>query len=260
MMRLFRFECLKIFGFKSFWMFLIGYMTVVLLAVWSGEQMIRRFMADLPLRPLALLESPMIFHTLAYVSGYFDLFLALIVIYAVTNEYQYKTLRQHLIDGLSREKVVLGRGLLIILLKIISFAWLVGLGFVFAHSSEGETQTVLPIMELMVGFFLQGFGYLTLALLVATFVKRPIPAAAVFLAWSFMGEMVIGSLANWYSGFEVKAYLPLQTFSGLIPSPLKLFRESGSEAFLDHTFLLIAVGYLILFWLLTYLKTKFSDL
>ena len=44
-------------------------------------------------------------HSMTYISGYLNFFLVLLVILYSTNEYQFNTYRQNVIDGLSRRQI-----------------------------------------------------------------------------------------------------------------------------------------------------------
>ena len=51
---------------------------------------------------LGIFSFPGIWHNVTYVAGFFKFFLAILVAILVSGEYEYRTIRQNIIDGMSR--------------------------------------------------------------------------------------------------------------------------------------------------------------
>ncbi|HAK12034.1 MAG TPA: ABC transporter permease, partial [Chitinophagaceae bacterium] len=52
---------------------------------------------------------PETWHSVAYFSSWFVMIPSILVIMVITNEYTYKTHRQNIIDGMSRQEFMLGK-------------------------------------------------------------------------------------------------------------------------------------------------------
>jgi len=72
---------------------------------------------------------PYIWHFNTYVASIFKFFLLLVIVSMMANEYSNKTLKQNLIDGLSKKEFVLSKFYTVILLAFIStlFVFIVSL-------------------------------------------------------------------------------------------------------------------------------------
>ena len=56
-----------------------------------------------------IFDFPLIWHFNTFVSSFFKFFLLLVIVSMMANEYSYKTLKQNLIDGLSKKEFILSK-------------------------------------------------------------------------------------------------------------------------------------------------------
>jgi hypothetical protein len=119
MIRLFEIEWLKLKNYKIFWI-LFGLYFLGLLVVCSGGmfllEYIKRTGGDFKgIDPtiLPLYDFPDVWQNTIYVATFFKLFLAFIVIISICNDINYRTLRQNIIDGLSKKEFLISKFTLI---------------------------------------------------------------------------------------------------------------------------------------------------
>ena len=118
MLELLKIEWLKIKKYPAFWGMLfivtLTYPGTTLLSYYAYSKSIRgKEMANTIAKmflgnPFAFPET---WHTVAFLSSFFILIPSLLVIMLVTNEYTYKTHRQNIIDGWSRNQFVYSKPL-----------------------------------------------------------------------------------------------------------------------------------------------------
>lgn len=182
-------EWLKIKKYPAFWWMLI----IVLLTypginimfyyvyekVITGKEMANNIAKLLLGNPFVF---PEVWQTVAYFSSFFVLLPAILVIMLVTNEYNYKTHRQNIIDGWSRNEFLLSK---LIDVAIISFIatlvfTLVAVTFgIFLNTNSlnrwAEQLTVIPL------FFIQTFAQLSIAFLLAYLIKSFSGVRGIFI-------------------------------------------------------------------------------
>src|SRR5688572_33347340 len=122
MFRLLRIEFLKIKTYKTFWIFLVSYVLLILLFGSSSNSTV----AD---PAAAIFGFPSVWNSLAQKASFLNILLGILVILLITNEFTFKTFRQNIIDGLSREQAVTAKFIFIIAIAItcILFLFIYGL-------------------------------------------------------------------------------------------------------------------------------------
>lgn len=257
MKRLLVLESLKLLPYRSFYIFLALYVIPMLaVSLWARE-VAQRFMVGrgVVVDPFIL---PDLWRYLQVLAGYLNLSLGVLVISLVGNEWDYRTLRQHVADGLSRLSVVTGKSLLVALLSGFATVLIFVLGAALGRWPDTVSSTMIwATIEEMGRFGLQTFGYLSLAMLAGFLLRRTGVATACFVLYILVIEAIVGALLRrWMQGTE--QYLPVKVLSGIVESPLNVLSEE--PALLPWVALVLAGGYCIAFHLLSYLIVARSDL
>jgi len=111
MKRLAKIELLKVRSNATFWVLAGLHMGILLLVLLSGKIVLRAISLDgenisnlIDLANIPLYQFPDIWHNFTYVAAYLKFILAIYVIISITNEISYDTLRQNVMNGLSRKK------------------------------------------------------------------------------------------------------------------------------------------------------------
>lgn len=83
---------------------------------------------------------PYIWHFNTYITALFKLFLAIVIVSMMANEYSNKTIKQNLIDGLSKKEFIASKFLTVVVFALIStvFVFVVSmvLGLVYSDYNE----------------------------------------------------------------------------------------------------------------------------
>jgi ABC-type transport system involved in multi-copper enzyme maturation permease subunit len=206
---------------------------------------------------LAIYDFPNIWHNLSYLASYFHWILGILTIILMTNEFKFRTLRQNVIDGLSRFQILGSKILLIALFAFLStlIIFLIGIGTGIALSNKIHPTLMVQKMGYLLTFFFQGVCYMSLALLFALVFKRTGVAVIFYLLYIIAIEPVIG-----YTLIDsVSAYLPGNVFNMLIVNPYSgMWGETVPATPYTH-FLPVGVGYSCLLWGGSYLLLAWKD-
>jgi len=156
-MHVFRTEWLKIKNYPGFWLLLgltvlsypgINYLFYTIYKAQAAKQDTAGMLVNMLVgNPFTF---PEVFRTVAYASSIFIFIPAILIIMLITNEYTYKTHRQNIIDGWSRQQFMLGKfiDVVIITLMITGIYLLVtlGIGYFNLEASDAEKEMVALIL------------------------------------------------------------------------------------------------------------------
>lgn len=209
----------------------------------------------------SLYAFPGLWTKLAYVASYFHLLLGILLIILITDEFQFRTFRQQLIDGLSPAGLIQGKlavsGLLTLFGMLIVL--LVGLYFGLSYASDSSASPAEGLLDALLRYGVQALGYLSLAALFGFLIRKSGPAILLFLLYSW----VIEPLLRLPVEDHIDRYFPTKVFSSLTPNPSQAILETmtGPTSALSATQAVpLALAYAGLFWLGSYLLLRYRDL
>ena len=92
---------------------------------------------------------PYIWHFNTFITAFFKLFLAIVIVSMMANEYSNKTIKQNLIDGLSKKEFILSKFLTVISFALIStvFVFVVSMILGLIYSDYNEFSIIFSDME-----------------------------------------------------------------------------------------------------------------
>ncbi|MDX1828405.1 MAG: ABC transporter permease subunit [Lutibacter sp.] len=172
---------------------------------------------------------PYIWHFNTFIASIFKFFLLLVIVSMMANEYSNKTLKQNLIDGLSKKEFVLSKFYTVILLALIStvFVFVVSLILGYIYSDFTEFSIVFSDLEYLLAFFVKLVGFFSFGLFLGILVKRSAFAVGGMLVW-FFGESILKGYLFWQFKDatnttehvnSIMRFLPLEAMSNLIKEP-----------------------------------------
>lgn len=162
---------------------------------------------------------PEVWHTVAYSSSLFVFIPAVMVIMFITNEYSFKTHRQNIIDGWSRNQFMASKMTdVAIITLLITFLFVIVClisGLINQERLIRETWSQVYYVGL---FALQTFSQLSLAFLTGFLVRKAFLALGIFLFYFIVLENLIVGLLSW-KNIGAADYFPLEISDKLIPRP-----------------------------------------
>lgn len=167
---------------------------------------------------------PYIWHFNTYVASILKFFLLLVIVSMMANEYSNKTLKQNLIDGLSKKEFILSKFYTVVLLAAIStfFVFLVSLILGYIYSDFNELSIVTTDLVYLFAFFVKLVGFFSFGLFLGILVKRSAFAVGAMLVWA-MAEGFAKGMAYWKMDGSVDTimqFFPLEAMSNLIKEPI----------------------------------------
>ncbi len=169
---------------------------------------------------------PFIWHFNSYIAATLKLFLAIVIVSMMSNEYSNRTLKQNLIDGLSKREFVLSKFLTVFLFSFIStvFLFLVSLILGFSFSDYTEISIVFSDMEYLIAYFIKLTGFFAFCMFLGILVKRSAFALGFLFIWWIFESIVYGVL-NWRLfrdsdiAEQIVQFFPLASMSNLVVEP-----------------------------------------
>lgn len=218
---------------------------------------------------------PYIWHFSTYIASIFKFFLLLVIVSMVANEYSYKTLKQNLIDGLSKKEFILSKFYTVLLLSFLStiFVFIISLILGLIYSDFTELSIIFSDLEYLLAFFVKLIGFFSFGLFLGILIKRSAFAVAAMLVW-FIVEAIIKITVHVKlpkNEDAILQFLPLESMSNLIKEPFtrlgavktvaKQVGENLSKDFSVHlTDIVIVLCWTALFIFLSYRLLKKRDL
>lgn len=145
------------------------------------------------------------------------------LILLVAAEFSWKTARQNVIDGLSKDQFFLGKLLLVPGLAVAVCGVQLGLGGAAGLAGSlhlgGVEWPLFRVVDLGIfaGFFLQALGFLSLAFLAAMIARSAGGAMGIFLLYAAVLEPLLGQALRPRGGWleALADLLPIGAFSGV---------------------------------------------
>jgi len=169
---------------------------------------------------------PYIWHNISYLAGFFKFIPAFIIVFFISNEFQNKTMRQNIIDGLSISQYYWSKLISIIFFTVLS-TLIIGLtGFIAAsaHNSDIGFGEYFSGISYLFAFSAEILFFFCFALFVNVLFRRSAIAIVIILAYYFILEPVIGLII----GKPYSTYLPTRPSRELIAQPFtKMFQADS---------------------------------
>lgn len=263
MTHLLKIEWLKIKNYRAFWVFTILYLVSIFLVnyfAWFAQQ---RLYETLPMTEQILKNAYVfskVWKTVGWINSWLLYFPGMLIIMLMVNEFNFKTHRQNVIDGLSRQQFINVKLMLCILLALVITLINVATGLFFGSISPGSFSWAG--FEYVGYTFLQTIVYIFFALTLAVLFRRSGLAVIVFILYGLVFEWLITAVITYkFKWAPVAYFLPLQVSDVMIPLP---FGEEAISIYpnVPSIGILVAVivGYILLYVFFTRQKFVADDL
>ncbi|GAK94224.1 ABC transporter permease [Nonlabens ulvanivorans] len=212
---------------KSSKVLTIIYLVIVILLMFTGliQVNINGFKGSLS--DLGIFNFPYIWHLSTYMVSFLKIFIAIVIVSLTANEYSNRTLKQNLIDGLSKKELILSKLYLAITLALLTtmIVFIASLILGLFHSDYLEIGIIFSKMEYLPAFFISHLMFFCFCLFAGVLVKRSAFALGLIGVW-WIFELVIRGISSFIDfKYEVDTWnviqhiLPLESASLLIKEP-----------------------------------------
>ena len=217
-----------------------------------------------------LYEFPTIWEYQGYIGSWFvAVLLGFLVIQLYASEKSYRTLRQSIINGLTKEEYFLSKFLSIttisIFATILYYTSCIVIGMVSTDVWDFELMFDNNLAALR--FFMMSMAYLGFAFLLSILVGRGTLTLIVYLLTMLVIEPVIRLIIVFKYLTKAPNYAPLNTIEDLFPLPLMRIPEFFAENELKFKYLLdqpiamaLSMVYLVTFYVLAWYIFKKKDI
>jgi len=169
---------------------------------------------------------PYIWQFNTYIASIFKFFLLLVIVSMMANEYTNRTLKQNLIDGLSKKELVLSKFYVVLALSLIStiFVFVVSMVLGLAYSDYDAPSIIFSDLSYLVAYFVKLLCFFSFGLFLGILVKRSAFAIGAMLIWYFIENLIYG-LLKWKFfkdtdiAENISQFFPLKSMSNLIHEP-----------------------------------------
>ena len=265
MIRLLEIEWLKLKNYKIFWILIAMYFLGLILVLSSGMflmQFLKYKGADFQgIDPtiLPLYDFPDVWQNMTYIATFFKIIPAFIVIISVTNEINYRTMRQNVIDGLSKWEFLLSKLYLVLALAIAAtlFIFLEGLTTGLFYSKVTHPNVIFSELEFLAAYFLEVFTFLSFALLLSILLKKAGFVIVLIFMYTMIFEpfltinMLHNPLIKDYTSW-LAPYFPIRALNNLIHVPFQRYVFMEINDFIAWKDILIVVAWLGIYHLSIY--------
>ncbi|MDF4221725.1 ABC transporter permease subunit [Maribacter sp. M208] len=190
---------------------------------------------------------PYIWHFNTFITAFFKLFLAIVIVSMMSNEYSNKTIKQNLIDGLSKKEFILSKFLTVITFSLVStfFVFIVSLILGLIYSDFNELSIIFTDLEFLLAFFVKLTGFFSFCLFLGVLVKRSAFALGFLILWQVF-EGIFRGIIRWkFFDSEttdmIMGFFPLQAMFNLIKEPFSrlgavqsVANQMGEKLALDY--------------------------
>lgn len=223
---------------------------------------------------------PYIWHFNTYMAAILKFFLLLVIVSMTSNEYSYQTLKQNLIDGLSKKEFILSKFYTVIAFALIStlFVFVVSLTLGILYSDYNEFSIIISDLEYLFAFFIKLVGFFSMGLFFGILVKRSAFAVGAIFVWIILENIFKGYLFWSFKDAEnpsksvdfMMQFLPGEAISNLIKEPfsrlgsVKTFANTMGKTFdkaeIEMSAIFIVSVWTLIFIYLSYALLKKRDL
>ena len=221
---------------------------------------------------------PYIWHFNSYIAATLKLFLAIVIVSMMSNEYSNRTIKQNLIDGLSKKEFVLSKFITVVSFALLStvFLFIVSLILGLIFSDYTEFSIIFSDMEYLLAYFVKLTGFFAFCLFLGMLVKRSAFALGFLFIWWILENIIRAVLVfkifkGKDTGEQIVQFFPLESMSLLVREPFSRLNavqsaanQLGSEITKDYSIhwyqLLIVILWTAFFVYSSYLLLKKRDL
>lgn len=273
-MKLLKIELRKVLSYSTVWVFLGLYIGIFIIATFVASGMETNVNGtEISLR--AFFQFPEVWSMIPWMASWFNILLAMLIILLVGNEITFKTFRQHVASGLTRQELIISKLLLISVISVFSTVIITSLSLIYGVFFSENIISIFSKSYLIIVYFLQTFAYMSMGLMIVILLKNIALSIVSFLLYFFPVELIV---RNFFPD-NIAVYFPVKVISNLTPSPefyayaVKNLSQqqnidssqivSPLQSFNDLSLLtntVVATIYIVLFFSISYFVIKKRDL
>ncbi len=261
MLRLIAIEFFKLRNTRYFWV-LFGCFLLFLLSVPIAAKALQGFLASegeniFGLQPeeLPFFDFVDIWQNITWIYKSCSLLLGFIIVISMSNEFNFGTIKQHIIDGMSRRGLLHSKVLLIVGLSffVSLIVLMIGLIMGYLWSPVKAFPFVIAHIEFVPAYFLHLVAFMLFCLVISLLIKRAGMVIAFLTFYVYVIEIIITSILEYKYELPLLADLfPVRAIGNIIPFPFGKYALQYSQNFVGWDDLGILLAYTFLLYLLAH--------
>ncbi len=204
-----------------------------------------------------------VWQNLAYLYKFVTAFLCIIVIVNVGQEWEEKTIRQNVIDGLSRNQYFFSKTILLLILSFISTLGVFLLGFILGSTSSSEVN-VFSSVDFILAYWLHLFLHMNVSMIFVNLFRKVGITILIFLIYVYFIEPIAVGILDGAVGtlgpIDAGTIMPIESSWDLIPFPLGRYFMFYTADYVKLANVVVALGWTAILMFLNSLLTTKRDL
>ena len=236
MIRLLKLELIKNLNYRPFKIFSGIYFAILVALLFIGLVDFDLFGQKVNLKEQGIYNFPGIWNFTTYIVALLKIFLGMIIIFSITQEFTNRMFKQNTIDGLSRAEFVSSKVITITLFSIVStlvvFAVTLFLGYQYSESTD--TALVTAEMYFIGTYFIKLFAFFSFLMFLSVLLRKSIFVFLAIVVW-WIVELILGGVESFFrikdfadkteviksvDAFFFSKLLPLESMSSIVPNPV----------------------------------------
>lgn len=267
MIRLLHIEFLKLRPYKPFWI-LSGLYAIIIVGMGLGSHGVVDWMSEQGANFQGILPSAMpifdfddLWQNLTFMGRFFFPVLAFLIVISINNEFSFNTMKQNVIDGMSKAEWLMSKVLLLLLVSVIAglLHLFVGLYLGYQYSSVTEWDLVVKNISFVAAFTLQLMAFLSLGLLLTILIRKAILSFGILLILYFPLELII----RWLLPDVLDAthqFFPIKAILNIIDNPFPKYIFMDVNTHVNTSSVAILVAHVLGYWGLSFWILKKRDM
>ncbi len=277
MIRLLHIEFIKLWNNRASRFLIVAYFGLIALIALVTSIKIDWGPLKFNVADIGIFNFPYIWHFNTFMIAFLKVFLAIVIVSMISNEYSNKTIKQNLIDGLSKKEFIASKVWTILALAVAStvFVFLISLILGLMHSDFNEISIIFSDLEYLIAYFVKLFGFFSFCFFVGMLVKRSAFALGFLFIWfigaEFFPWVYMTSKYSVQTADQVSMFFPFGSMWQSLSEPFTRLsviqnaaREVGEEIVKDYSVdpvqLLIVLAWAAIFIWASYALLKRRDL
>jgi ABC-2 type transport system permease protein len=266
-LHLLKIDLKKMTSYRTFWVVCGLYFITLGFGAATGMEFLKwlartfeKFGQDINVDRIPLYHFPDVWMNLIWAGGLLKVLLAIMVVISVTNEFTYRTVRQNIIDGLSRAEFLISKTLTNVMLSLMSVVMIFVIGLVtgMIYSPSIEISMIFTDVEFFLAYFMEIFFFLSYALMLSMLIQRSGLTIIVLLLSQMIEAIIKANIDDYFP--SVIPFFPMQSIWDLIDMPFPRYALMEIRDYVSLQTFLVVLVWTFLFNYFSYLKLKRADI
>lgn len=236
MLKLLKIEYYKNLNYRPFKIFTILYFAILVALLFIGLVDLDLFGATINLKEQGIYNFPEIWNFTTWIVALLKIFLGLIIVFSISQEFSNRMFKQNTIDGLSRKEFIGSKLLTITIFTVVStvLVFIITLLLGESYSKVTSSEMVFKEMFFIGNYFVKLFTFFCFLMFLSVLLRKSMFVFLGFFVY-WIGEGILTAIEVFLKvrgtqelermkilkdDFFITHLLPLDSMSNLIPNPI----------------------------------------